>query len=424
MNDGLDDQLTNHENDSSPEPYFCRPMLVSEVVDAVTCASGKFRSVKGRLQPGAPASYYPPRADLFSFDGNLCLPRVGYPGSCDAGDSAQYFAINDVDVVAAATPPYGTPFTGRWVVPAGIAPGEYRLAVEVAKEFDTNADHQHPTEVSAYDAQYYAGYGQSGNVGQPSVLYRVPIRLGPGAPPVASTVAIAGYGDWTGATGQVSQPDATISDAPGSGAGRLLTFAGPARVQVTQGACPAVDCSGLNPPVPLPVSFTATPTTAGTSATVTLRQSSQSGGQPVIGYELRYTTIRLQQPIDPASFPAWSAATAVPVGAPGSETTVQVDALTPLTDYAVGIRAIGVCGASPTTYQRVETPAIKFKQLSGCFVATAAFGSDLAPEVAALRTLRDLATARSTLAALAVDLYYRSSPPPPPPSPNPKPRKP
>jgi hypothetical protein len=77
----------------------------------------------------------------------------------------------------------------------------------------------------------------------------------------------------------------------------------------------------------------------------------------------------------------------------------------------VGVRALGVCGASPATYQRFQTPALKFTQLSGCFVATAAFGSDLAPEVAVLRNVRDLATARSTLAGIAVDLYYRSSPP-------------
>ncbi len=415
MNDGLDDRLTDHENTSSPEPYFCRPMLINEVVDAVTCASGLFRSAKGRLDTSQAASYYPPRADLFNFNGSVCVPRIDYPGSCDPGDSAQYFAINDVDVVAAATPPYGGPFTGRWVVPAGLPPGDYRLAVEVGKEFDTNPDHQHPTAVAPYDAQYYAGYGQSGNVGQPSVLYRVPVTLGGPLPAVFSTADLAGYGDWSGATGDVTPPDGTISDAPGSGAGRLLAFAGPngpARVQVSLGACPPDDCTGPNPPIPLPVSFTATALDSGTSAQLSVRQSSEAGGGTVIGYEVRYTIApSLWGDVDPASFPAWSAAGTLPVSAPGTTSGLQVDGLTPDTFYAVGIRALGVCGASPTTFQRFETPPVKYKQLSGCFVATAAFGSDLSPEVATLRRVRDAATARSGLAAAAVDLYYRSSPP-------------
>jgi len=415
MNDGLDDQLTDHENVSSPEPYFCRPMMPREVVDAITCASGTFRSAKGLLDGTQAPSYYPPRADLFNFDGSVCVPRLEYPGSCDPGDSGQYFAINDVDVVAAATPSYGVPFTGRWVVPADLAPGDYRLSVEVAKEFDTNADHQYPSFLSAYDMQYYSAYGESGNVGQPSVLYRVPITLGTGAPAVWSTADVAGYGDWSGQTGDVMPPDATISDAPGSGAGRLLAFdgpAGPARVQVSTAACPPVDCSGPNPPVPLPVSFTATALASGTSAGLQVLQSSDAGGGPVIGYEVRYTTApTVWAKIDASSFPAWSAAGALPVSAPGTTTPLEIDGLTPLTFYAVGIRAIGVCGSSPPSFQRFQTAAIKYTQLSGCFVATAAFGSDLTPEVTLLRKARDLATARSTLAATAVDLYYRSSPP-------------
>jgi hypothetical protein len=413
MNDGLDDRLTDHENTSSPEPYFCRPMLLSEVVDAITCASGRFRSAKGLLDATQPASYYPPRADLFNFDGSLCFPRTDYPGSCDPGDSGQYVAMNDVDIVAAATPPYGAPFTGRWVVPSGLAPGDYRLAVEVSKEFDTNAGYQAPSYVSAYDAQYYGGYGQMGNIGQPSVLYQVPVTIGSGAGAVSSTADLAGYGDWSGATGDVNPPDGTISDAPGSGAGRLLTFAGaagPARVQVSQAACPPIDCSGPSAPLPLPVSFSVT-TVAATSATVTMVQSSDSGGAPVIGYDTRYATVAQSQAVDPASFPAWSAAGSIPPAPPTSESSLQIGGLAPLTDYVVGIRAIGVCGASPTTYQRFQTPQIKFTQLSGCFIATAAFGSDLTPEVEALRKARDLATSRSTLAGLAVDLYYRSSPP-------------
>ena len=231
---------------------------------------------------------------------------------------------------------------------------------------------------------------------------------------VSSTADLAGYGDWTGQTGDVTPPDGTINDAPGSGAGRLLAFAGPngtARVQVALSTCAPIDCSGANPPVPLPVSFTATPQ-SGTSVALSVLQSSEVGGGPVIGYEVRYTTVpALWDSADTGTFAAWSAAGALPVAAPGTETPLQIAGLTPQTYYAVGIRAIGVCGPSTTTFQRFFTPAMKFAQLSGCFVATAAFGSDLTPEVAALRKGRDAATARSTLARVAVDLYYRSSPP-------------
>ena len=183
-------------------------------------------------------------------------------------------------------------------------------------------------------------------------------------------------------------------------------------MQVSTAACAPVDCSGPNPPVPLPVSFTATALDTGTSAALQVLQSSEAGGGPVIGYEVRYTTVAdVWADADASSFAAWTAAGALPVSTPGTTTPLEIDGLTPLTYYAVGIRAIGVCGSSAPSFQRIQTPAIKFTQLSGCFVATAAFGSDMAPEVALLRKARDLATARSTLAATAVDLYYRSSPP-------------
>ena len=414
MNDGMEDELGYHENTSSPEPYFCRPMALSEIVDAVTCPSGQFRSAKGLFDPTQPQSYYPPRADLFDFGGAPCLARIGYPGSCDPGDSAQYFALDDVDVVAAATPPYGAPFTGSWIVPGDLADGSYVLAVEVAKEFDTNAANNYPSEVTALDMQYYGADGQHGNVGQPSVLFRVPFNLG-GASASASASDIVGYGDWSGATGDVTPPDDTISSDPGSGVGRLLLLGGgangPARVSLTLGACPSIDCTATPAPVPLPVSFTATPTSNGTGATLQVLQSSEEGGQPVVGYDVRVATLPGSGAIDPSAFSAWTPAGGLSVAAPGTSTTVQIAALTPATSYGVGIRAIGVCGSSPPTFQTIYTPAVPFTKLSGCFIATAAFGSDLAPEVATLRALRDAATSRSALAAAAVDLYYRSSPP-------------
>jgi hypothetical protein len=412
MNDGMEDELTNHVDTSSPEPYFCRPMLLSEVVDAITCPSGQFRSAKGLLDATTPQSYYPPRADLFDFGGAPCMPLIQSPGSCSPGDSAQYFALNDVDTVAAATPPYGAPYTGNWVIPSDLPAGDYALSVEVGKEFDTNTANQHPSEVSALDQQYYAGYGQDGNVGQPSVLFRVPFTIGAGAVgTIAATDAMAGYGDWSGMTGDLLAPDGTISSDPGSGEGRLLLVdgpSGPARVSISIAACPTVDCT--TDPLPLPVSFTATGTGSGTGATLAVLQSSE-GGQAVLGYEARYIILGGTSTVDPSSFPAWTPAGVIPVAPPNSETTVEIDGLTPLSYYAVGIRATGVCGASPITFQRFKTGARKFTQLSGCFIATAAFGSELAPELATLRSVRDLATKRSAFAQAAVDLYYRSSPP-------------
>ena len=414
MNDGMEDELVNHENTSSPEPYFCRPMALGEIVDAVTCPSGQFRSAKGLLDPTQPQAYYPPRADLFNFGGAPCIARIGYPGSCDPGDSAQYFALDDVDVVAAATPPYGAPYTGSWIVPVDLANGDYALAVEVAKEFDTNAAHTYPSEMTALDMQFYSADGQHGNVGQPSVLFRVPFTLG-GAAGGAAASDIVGYGDWSGATGEVTPPDDTISSDPGSGVGRLLLLDGgangPSRVSLTLGACPAVDCTATPAPVPLPVSFTATATSSGSGATLQVLQSSENGGQPVVGYDVRYAILPATGAIDPSAFSAWTPAGGLAVSAPGTSTTVQLDALTPQTIYGVGISAIGVCGSSPPTFQVFSTPARSFAKLSGCFIATAAFGSDLAPEVATLRLLRDLATSHSALATTAVELYYRSSPP-------------
>src|SRR4029077_7341783 len=112
-----------------------------------------------------------------------------------------------------------------------------------------------------------------------------------------------------------------------------------------------------------------------------------------------------------AAYAAWTPAGNVAAGPPDSETDLTIDGLTPLSHYAIGIRAQGVCGMSPLTFRRILTPARKFVQLSGCFIATAAFGSDLAPQVTRLRALRDAATSRSPLAQAATALYYRASPP-------------
>jgi hypothetical protein len=244
------------------------------------------------------------------------------------------------------------------------------------------------------------------------VLFRVPFTLATGAAAAAATTDIAGYGDWSGMTGDVSPSDGTIATDPGSGAGRLLVVngaGGTGRVLVATEACPSLDCTTTAPPTP--VAFTATAAASGTVVSLEVHQSNEAG-QPVQSYEARYAiTVPANMPLDPAVFTNWAAAGAITVGAPDTTTTLSIAGLTPQTDYAVGIRAHGVCATSEITYQRFRTPAPKFTKLSGCFVATAAFGSDLDPEVRTLRALRDAAADRSSLAAAAVDLYYRSSPP-------------
>ena len=51
------------------------------------------------------------------------------------------------------------------------------------------------------------------------------------------------------------------------------------------------------------------------------------------------------------------------------------------------------------------------KDASGCFIATAAFGSRLSPEVQSLRSVRDRHLLTNGLGRSAVDAYYAMSPP-------------
>jgi hypothetical protein len=76
------------------------------------------------------------------------------------------------------------------------------------------------------------------------------------------------------------------------------------------------------------------------------------------------------------------------------------------------VRTLGRCGTrSALAQHHFNTMDQEFVQLTGCFIATAAYGSALTPAVQHLRHLRDRARESSGLAAAAIDLYERSSPP-------------
>ena len=81
----------------------------------------------------------------------------------------------------------------------------------------------------------------------------------------------------------------------------------------------------------------------------------------------------------------------VPTGqAPGTKVNVTFGGLQPRTHYWVAVRAVDVCNVVSTyAVAELTTTKTNFTQLSGCFVATAAYGSALQPQVAALRQVRD-----------------------------------
>jgi hypothetical protein len=460
MQDDREDWMGFHEAHSSKETYFCRPLMQQEVnlaVDAVTCPSPNFNSAKGKLvgTPSAmiPRSYYPPRNDLVTFVNQDC-DVVGQAISKCTVSAASFSTLDDLDAVAAATPAYGEPYTRTWRIPANLPEGDYVLAVEVSKEYDTNLKHSHPGFDDVHGG--LSSYGIDGNFGQPSVLYRVPIHLGGSTPLAAAVSQIAGYSSWPAkdptpdAPGPVTVPldgvvlprDNTISTTvPGSGEQRLLEIDGPSgkgRVHVelqrcstpppppmcdggadaadSDGGC-AVDggapetpapmrCSPLPPP-PGQVSELVVVATDGTSAGFEFLNAS-ANGEAVEAYEIKY---RLGKTMTVQDFNEATPAPIVRPRAPGSPGSFSLEDLKPDTQYVVGIRSTDGCDQhSEIAVLPFVTTAMKFTQLSGCFVATAAWGSALEPHVQALRHARDRLRPESPLFAAATDLYYRSGP--------------
>jgi len=406
-------------------------------------------------------SLYPPRRDV---------TRCPSGGSCaDTADVSSYASdahtvMPELDTITMATAPAGDMEQSiLFAVPSDWADGTYVAWAEVNTEGDSNASYTFSTPQGPAWDTWAETYGYSYR-GQPSVAFSVPFSLAASA--TASATVPAGYGDVDGygpSGGTLHPIDSTITDdpngAPGSGADRfrLITSNGyrmkvSVRVSSTAGAGGVSGTGGAGGGSGATgsggmagASGTGGAATGGGDCTTSTgpavpgdlqvdhvddpKNSYQWGklhflvpasGNPIHHYEVRVGTAEVTTS-DPSTFlantPAVSAslemdALVVPsTGATNSAVDVNFGGLSPLTTYYLAIRAVDDCAvAGPYAVAKFMTTKINFTKLSGCFVATAAYGSALSSQVESLRVARDALRRHSRVFATATDLYYRSGP--------------
>ena len=386
-----ENNLSHPFNQSSQESFFCRPLRPDEAGwDTGSCASPIFTD-KGKLDPTR-TTKYPPREDITRVAG--------------VDDTAvdMFDQMNGFDAVSTATPPADQPYQITWPIPDAMGIGDYVLYVEVAKEFDHNATYSttaYPSPVGIPWSEYGLPYR-----GQPSVVYSVPFSVGVDSSR-ALTMSYLGYGDPDGLDGTIHSPDNTISTTvPGSGAARLaLVSDGAETFRVRVIARPEAD--GTDPDAPADLHSV---DVGETSALLSFTAPGDDGGaSKVTGYEIRY---RAGEPITEANFMDSSAITqAVVPEEPGSQQDLEISGLLPETEYYVGIRAYDDCkNTSSLVTMKFVTAAKTGGEVDACFVATAAYGSFLANEVANLRSFRDGYLRQSVLGELFVESYYSIGP--------------
>jgi len=97
--------------------------------------------------------------------------------------------------------------------------------------------------------------------------------------------------------------------------------------------------------------------------------------------------------------------------ASASNLSSKITGLVPKTEYTIAVRGVSPCGTpSEPQVTYAITQQQQFVVLHGCFVATAAYGSELAGEVAALRRVRDARLLDNAAGRLFVAAYYGISP--------------
>lgn len=388
----------HHENTSSPESYFCRPLTPNEdeaIVDVMSCPSpSTFSTDKGHLLAGE-TSPYPPRSDLTS---------VHERDSPDVSMFAELNDLDDLDVVSGATPLPGPHVVAHRLEHASIPDGPLVAWIEVSRERDENDDWSFARDDHFIDdSAALAHYGRE-FLGQPAVVYRV--ELDPGEVGYVATLDYAGYGDLYGASGVIYPPDPTISTSNGSGADRLAvheSFGVLGRFGVYShgwgsgaGACP-----NYTPP---PVEQLEVEAIAFDRVRATFRLPQlPAGSEPssllaawitpeTDAFELaaakQVTVPRLcsmsgtpESPAEPDCIDPRSDA----------DIEIEIDQLFGNYGYTIGIGYEDRCtNRSQIATLDVTTPVQEFATIDGaCFVATAAWGAPWTEELRALRWLRD-----------------------------------
>lgn len=387
-----------HENTSSPESYFCRPLTPEEdlaIIDMMSCPSpSTFSTDKGQIVDGE-TSPYPPRGDLTGVHER------------DSPDVALFAELNDVDeldMVSGATPLAGPYVVAHRLERANLPEGPLLAWIEVSRERDQNAAWSFEREDHTIDASIpLAKYGRE-FLGQPAVVFRV--AFDPSEVGYAASLDYAGYGDLYGQSGVLYPPDSTISDSGGSGADRigvLESFGVLGRFGVYShgwgsgdGACPNY--------IPPPVEQLEVEAVAFDRVRATFRLPQLPvGAEPssllaawitpeTSAFELaaakQVTVPRLCSMSSPPGSPA-------EVGCidPRSDADIELELehLFGNYGYTIGIAYEDRCtNRSAIATADVTTPIREFTTIdSACFVATAAWGAPWTEELRALRWLRD-----------------------------------
>lgn len=432
--DADQDSLGWHENSSSPENYYCRPLTEGEhatiSTDSMTCPSpATFQSDKGRFHPSK-TRLYPPRNDLIEFE------EVH-----DHADVMMYSALNDMDSFTGATPVGGQPEMIPFTLSEELADDGPLVAwIEVSLEGDENSsydfdredDHFVDPRLSAYGIAYF---------GQPSVVYRVEFE--PMEEAFRGTSEYVGHGEWDGTSGELHPPSSSISQSGGSGADRLQLYTknnetfrfgvfshGPGTGgddggdgggddggddgggdDGDDGGGWGGDCS----PGPLPaVEELELEPLAFDSIRIKFRVPELEGGtiEKLQVLYLTGETALTEKNSGSALEPMGSALDCQPL-VPGEDAYCDLRQLFGNYTYQIGVRYEDGCSnRSGLVTDETTTPVQKFAQVdSFCFIATAAYGGGWMKEVRALRWFRDAYLKKIPLGAELVRFYYTYSPP-------------